>query len=412
MALGYARQVKLAAGTETQETIGRAVLARPADALPDPARRLRILFPFEGGLAGGSHMSALLLFERLDRAEFDPSIQLHSADGLLAAHLEQRGIPFDLAPPDIAPVRRSDLVTRLHRRAAALKNMGIDIVHTNEGLMHAAWGPAARLAGSAMLWHHRGNPKARGLRLLAPWCADRLVSVSTFSLPQPGRFSALGRASVIRSPFDTGDDLAKTRALASECRRSLKIADDALVLGFFGHFAARKRPVLFLEALAATRAKLKRPVFGLMFGEPFDPGSAEAVDAAIERLGLSDNVRKMGFIRPVEPWISTCDINVVTAVEEPFGRTLIEAMLIGTVVVAARSGGNPEAICDGETGRLVTPDDPDAFADAIISLADDCERARIAARAMAEATNRFGITEHVERISALYRDMTLQRRPY
>jgi glycosyltransferase involved in cell wall biosynthesis len=59
--------------------------------------------------------------------------------------------------------------------------------------------------------------------------------------------------------------------------------------------------------------------------------------------------------------IAGVDVNVVTAINEPFGRTLIEAMLLKTPVVATRHGGNIEAIIDGESGFLVDPYLPEAF---------------------------------------------------
>src|SRR3546814_14386086 len=66
--------------------------------------------------------------------------------------------------------------------------------------------------------------------------------------------------------------------------------------------------------------------------------------------------------------MAACDALIVTAVEEPFGRTLIEAMLLRTPVVAANSGGNPEAIRHGETGLLAPADDPEAFAGMTLGL--------------------------------------------
>src|SRR3546814_9209528 len=69
--------------------------------------------------------------------------------------------------------------------------------------------------------------------------------------------------------------------------------------------------------------------------------------------------------------MAACDALLVTAVDEPFGRTLIEAMLLETPVIAANSGGNPEAIEDGENGLIVPPDDPESFADAALALIDD-----------------------------------------
>src|SRR3546814_16641998 len=97
----------------------------------------------------------------------------------------------------------------------------------------------------------------------------------------------------------------------------------------------------------------------------------------------------MGFRHPSEPWMAACDALLVTAVDEPFGRTLIEAMLLETPDIAANSGGNPEAIEDGENGLIVPPDDPESFADAALALIDDPARAqRIAVTAHEQALSR------------------------
>ena len=371
----------------------------------------RILFPFEGGLAGGSHMSALMLVEALDRARHDPLILLHRAEGTLLEDLRRRDLPWIAAPAAIAPLGKAALLLKAPARARWLRENRIDIVHSNEGLMHVAWGTAARLAGVPQLWHHRANPDARALRVVAPWTARELASVSHFSLPEGHRLARLGRAHVVRSPFALGPALADARRAAPGLRQQLDLAEDCTVVGFFGHYAARKRPILFLQALAEARRRTDRPLFGLMFGLPYDPGSAEEVDAAIERLGLGGMVRQMGFQRPIEGWMAACDINLVTAVEEPFGRTLVESMLLGTSLIAANSGGNPEAIRHGETGLLVPPDDPAAFADAIVSMTDPALRARLSTAACADAQGRFGIDTHVRQVTDIYDRLSAAGRP-
>lgn len=375
---------------------------RKAVAASPSARAARILFPFEGGLAGGSHMSALTLVERLDRHQFEPVILLHRAEGTLVEELGRRGLAWQAAGPDIAPVGRADLALRALSRARWLRRNDIDLVHTNEGLMHVAWSVAARIATVPSLWHHRANPDARGLRFVAPWTATQIVSVSHFSLPRNHRLVKQGRADVVRSPFAVTMVGSETRDDVRRHLCELGVDRDALVVGFFGHYAARKRPILFLEALALARRNLDRPIAGLMFGLPFDAGSGEAVKARIVELGLSGIVREMGFERPIEPWMAACDINLVTAVEEPFGRTLVESMLLGTGLIAARSGGNVEAIRHGETGLLVEPDDARAFADAIVRLSNPQFRSSLAAAAQSDACHRYGIEEHVRQISQIY----------
>jgi glycosyltransferase involved in cell wall biosynthesis len=351
-------------------------------------------------------MSVMLLAAHLDPSEFEPVILLHQPGGPLQTELEGRDLEWTAAPPALSGTGHAALASQLPARARFLRQAAIDIVHSNEGLMHVMWGPAARLAGVPSVWHHRGHPSARGLRWLAPLTADRLIAVSRFAAPPEGLWSAADRTAIIHSPFETGPALAEAQAAAPAIRAGLDLPQECLLLGFFGHLADRKRPLMFVHAVAAARRNLgSRPVVGLMFGDTLEPGLDAAVDAEIARLGLEGQVRRMGFCRPIEPWIAAVDANVVPAVDEPFGRTLIEAMLLGTPVVAAMSGGNIEALIDGETGLLTPPDDPNAMGAAIAQLADTSFAARLAAAAKDDALQRFGIERHVTAVTNVYRSL-------
>jgi glycosyltransferase involved in cell wall biosynthesis len=55
---------------------------------------------------------------------------------------------------------------------------------------------------------------------------------------------------------------------------------------------------------------------------------------------------------------------------EPFSRAVLEGMISGLVVVAARTGGTPEIIVDEENGLLFMPNDPQDLAKKIAYLVD------------------------------------------
>ncbi|WP_426170220.1 glycosyltransferase family 4 protein [Sandarakinorhabdus sp. DWP1-3-1] len=355
------------------------------------------------------------LIQRLDRRRFAPLVLLHRDGGQLAALLRDEGVEYEMAPTadyigHSAGASRSRQALAFPRLALALahflRRRRIGIVHTNDGAMHATWALPTRLAGAKLLWHHRGSPDARALRWLAPWLAHRVVAVSDFAAPRPGLVSAADKCRVIHSPFDTGArpdaPLPRAATLAQ-----LGLPGDARVIGYFGIMTDRKRPLVFVETLAALRDRNPAaPVVGLMFGDVVDPGLDAAVLARARALGIEDRLRLMGYRTPSAPWMTLCDLLLVTAVDEPFGRTLIEAMLLGTPVVAAASGGNVEAIADGVTGLLVPPDRPDAFADAVLALLDDPARAAaLAAAAGTDARRRYGIGAHVGAITDIYRQL-------
>jgi glycosyltransferase involved in cell wall biosynthesis len=205
---------------------------------------------------------------------------------------------------------------------------------------------------------------------------------------------------VVHSPFATDAEPIDRAEARQAVLNEFGSSPDAHVVGFVGNLYERKRPLMFVETIARMVVREPGLAFAApMFGEARE-GAAEVV-AAIARHGLDDRVRLMGFRYPPEPWIAACDVLLVPAVEEPFGRSLIEAMLLGTPLIAADSGGNPEIIRHGETGYLVPPDDPDAFAERTLALLKDTtERALIAASARQDAVARFGMQRHANSIHA------------
>jgi len=91
------------------------------------------------------------------------------------------------------------------------------------------------------------------------------------------------------------------------------------------------------------------------------------------KLGLASNCYFSGNIShdAMLKDMSRAWVAVVPSREEPFGRVLIEALAVGTPVIASRVGGIPEVIIDGTEGFLVPPENPEALAEKIALLLSD-----------------------------------------
>ena len=99
---------------------------------------------------------------------------------------------------------------------------------------------------------------------------------------------------------------------------------------------------------------------------------------------------------------------LVPSWEEPFGRTIIEAMAMGVPVVATDVGGPPEILCAGvdHSGLVLPPRQPRLWAEEIQRLLGDPARlAQMAERGRSEARRRFGVERHVEAILGIYRNV-------
>ena len=84
---------------------------------------------------------------------------------------------------------------------------------------------------------------------------------------------------------------------------------------------------------------------------------------------------------------------------DPFPRVIVEALASGVPVVTTRICGGAELITPGQNGFVVgDPRQVDAFADAMVSVADPERRAAMGAMA-ADTGRRFDFEAHVEDVA-------------
>ena len=316
--------------------------------------------------------------------------------------LGEKGVTFErlACPRDIDP----GLARRV---SASVRRFRPDFVHTH--LVHAdVYGAyAAARAGSKLLsTKHNDDPfrsgRARHGERLLTRRADRVICI-TDALARFNR-EVVGlpekKLRVVHYGLDAppepwgppgGPELpAGVPVLLSICR-----------------LVPQKGVDIAIEALARVREQ-HPDAHLVVLGE--GPLRAE-FSALAARLGVGDAVSLPGRVGDVAWWLRRAAVLVHPARWEGFGLALLEAMLSARPVVAAAVSSIPEIVVDGETGRLVAPDDAAALAAAVVDLLDHPARATSMGEAgLALAQAEFSVERMAERTADVYDEVLSSRR--
>ena len=129
--------------------------------------------------------------------------------------------------------------------------------------------------------------------------------------------------------------------------------------------AAKDYPTL----LRAFSSLIKvRPARLVILGEGEERASLEAM---VRDLGLKDVVDLPGFVKNPYAYMSKAAVFALSSAWEGFGNVLVEAMAVGTPVVATNCPSGPAEILEnGKYGQLVKVGDEEAMAARILTELD------------------------------------------
>ncbi len=184
------------------------------------------------------------------------------------------------------------------------------------------------------------------------WMADTVAS------------SALGRhpTAIVRNGVDTA-----LFARRDDARAELGIAPEAVVMVFSGGRRVSGTSPAFRKGWDDLRAALgllgKRDKLELLYvGDPIDLPADFPVPVTFT--GGVERTRMPHFY-------SAADICVLPTLGDNAPLGVLEAMSVGTAIVATHVGGIPEVLEDGRSARLCPARNPKALADALGAVLDD-----------------------------------------
>ncbi len=183
------------------------------------------------------------------------------------------------------------------------------------------------------------------------------------------------------------------RFSASVCPEAAKLCcDDEVILIHVSNF----RPVKRVNDLVHVMVELKNNGVSarlIMVGDGPDKPAAELL---ARQLKVAEQINFLGLQDSVEQIIPCADIFLLPSEFESFGLSALEAMACGVPVIATNSGGLPEVIQDGVSGKLVPVGDIRGFALAIQELVTDPNVLKqMGKNARHDAVNRFSIQDVV-----------------
>jgi len=291
----------------------------------------------------------------------------------------------------------------LGRLAAKMRRGEFDLICTHGYKSNVIGYLLSRIGGCPQAGFVRGwiaeNPRVEHYERLDRWVLSRTdwaVCVSELQaqalrprrrrrrpplvIPNAALFPRMARESVDRAAI----------------RRQLSLQEDLFWIGAVGRLSIEKGHAILLEAVA----KLEMPELRLaILGA--GPERA-ALEERAKSPDLDGRIHFAGWCRDVQPWMQAFDLLVNPSFTEGLPNVVLEAMALGTPVIATAVGGVAELLGNNEFGIAVPPGDAVALADAVRDLASHPERALRLSRQASRRLEDYSPEKHNQLLLELY----------
>ncbi|MEN6303045.1 MAG: glycosyltransferase family 4 protein [Armatimonadia bacterium] len=334
----------------------------------------------ETGVLGGAGKSLLRLLESLDPTQVQADVA--APDGAMIEAADELGIPgYPLPECRLRRTLNPLLLWRqLHHFLVFCRSLSSvcellrpDLVHANGPV--AAWA-AVRCTGVPVIWHVRDLRLPRRLMRLVRRKAAAIVAISRAVADYVAAEAPQGAPVQVIHNGLTSRDTAATRSRHS-LRREWGIAADAPLIGHMGQVVPWKRQDVLLRAMPEILQALPEARLVLIGDDAFRENREYAAELRrlVDDLGLQQAVAWVAHTAEPASALAAVDVLAHPAEKEPFGRVVLEALAVGTPVVAINQAGPGEILEDGESGLLVPPLDPSALAKAVLRVLEGPELA-------------------------------------
>lgn len=383
-----------------------ASLARP---LPTVKSRPRILFITTCLDVGGTERHLLWLLPELSAAGYEVSLFVLKSGGALTGEFRDAGVP--LYEPTRTEYKLIRLISAGYTLMRHLVSNRYDIVH--------CYLPAAYIVGSLCALVTTRAVRVMSRRSLNLYQNDKPLLRRVERALHPLMRRIVGNSEAVLSNLRDEEvdesqlvlihnGVAIPAELTIEERQAIRLEqglpENALVLVNVANLFSYKGHAEMLDALAIAAIDL--PVDWQILFVGRDAGMGAELKARSKTLGLIDHVRWLGEHANPTPLLQVADIVMQCSYEEGFSNAVLEAMAAGKPAIVTATGGNTEAVIDGETGLLVPVGGTAVTAEAIKTLASSADfRSQLGTSARERAIECFSQEHCLEGYLELYKGL-------
>ncbi|MFK0729676.1 MAG: glycosyltransferase [Gloeotrichia echinulata IR180] len=378
---------------------------------------MKILFLDQSGKPGGAELCLI----DIAKPYRDSSLVGLFADGDFKSLLQQNHIPVEVLTNQPIQVRKeSSLLKGLGSLGqlvpliikVAKKAREYDLIYANTQKALVIGAIASFFARRPLVYHlhdilsteHFSQTNLRIAVTLANRFASLVIANSQAS--QTAFVQAGGRPEITTVVYNGFEPkiYQTCEPDVKQLQHKLEI-EGQFVVGHFSRLAPWKGQHILIDALAKCPPNVTAILVGdALFGEQ---DYVQKLHQQIAALGLEKRIKFLGFRSDIPQLMAACNLVVHTSTApEPFGRVIVEAMLCGKPVIAAKAGGAIELVEHGINGFLVTPGEPQELAQVINTCYQEIEQTKIIANhARITASQRFDVTAINQQIAQLLKSL-------
>jgi N-acetyl-alpha-D-glucosaminyl L-malate synthase BshA len=250
----------------------------------------------------------------------------------------------------------------------------------------------------------RLRPLTGGLRLF--WMKKRADAFVAISQDIKDVLIGLGfppnKIAYISNGVDTTHFSPLSAYSKAACRQSLNLSDGPIIV-FVGRLVAVKQLDVLIKAFAGLVPNLPASAQLLIVGDGEERARLE--NQAVE-LGVSPQVRFIGSVANVRPYLQASDIFVLPSRNEGLPVALLEAMACSLPCVASATGGILDVIRPGINGLMAPPGDVQALQSGLnILLSDSMLAAQLGRQARQDAHQNYSMEHTARDYVRLYRGL-------